>query len=626
VDGTEDYSCACQAGFAETVTFGEKVCGNIDECNGNSCGGAGTCVEDVGFFACLCGDGHQNEDESDSSSPCVPKTCHLPVLDNTQMEGALDLSFPRVEQIECKIGFSTAVGELFSVQCSADGSISAEGGGEIPNCVPNLCGPAPLLISAAVAPDASRHFCFGESARYVCQGGLEIEYKCGASGWIAPSGDGAFKTCQNSCGKPKRPINGRQSGTGEVFHPDFAEVSCDDKYTHLASGAYSEESSRLTQQCLATGQYEAWGAEVSTTEEGRMECIPVQCDRPSRPNFWRWSGNGVFDTRTPATLECEEGYSSNGMPHASTVHSVVCNGDGSHSQLPEPCVPIFHRIQCMVEDAVTGQQLENADITVTDASGVYRTTTNEFGIWSINDLSRGTVHIEVYVEEFTTMTYSLDLQHDFEHGSCDAALSPHLEAHSWRAVLTWSTNPRDLDGHVTRHPGANGLSLNECPCSERTHLYWRQTWMRSMKSRLLVLEEEDKSKPSARLDRDNTFGGGIPETITYFRMNTCEQDCLFVYRVWDYCSLPNALFDESEALVRLYNSEGLHSSYTITSQGSFHSGDGYLNVDGDYLFERRWDVFQLDASGEVVQVEDCSSGNCPKDLTYPPLNHAWCNE
>lgn len=461
-----------------------------------------------------------------------------------------------------------------------------------------------------------------------------MEFQCGANGWILPSGEGTFTSCQNSCGQPTRPLNGRRNGQGAVFHPQSAELSCDEGYTHLASGSFSAESTRFTQSCLANGQFAAWSAEMSASSSGRIECIPVQCERPDPPAHWQWKSTGLFDTRTPAELECQAGYSSNGVAHSRTIWSVTCNGDGSQSQLPAPCEPVTYRVQGEVSDAVNGELLRGATVVVTDRTGAEHTvTTNSRGIWSIDALVTGNITIHVSLDLYSEWEFTLPLMHDLEHGPCDTALNPHLDTNSWRAVLTWAVHPRDLDGHVTRHAaGQDGPTLMDPDCgvcghsTERTHLYWRQTWMRSMATNPNAwwAQSEDLTKPAATLDRDNVHGNGIPETITYFRMDTCEFDCLFVYRVWDYCSLPTALVDESEALVRLYNSDGLHSTYRINGNGLMHSDDGYLSANGIRSVERRWDVFQLDASGGDVRVEDCSSGSCPQDLTFGPNNHAWC--
>jgi len=314
------------------------------------------------------------------------------------------------------------------------------------------------------------------------------------------------------------------------------------------------------------------------------------------------------------------------------VWSVTCNGDGSQSQLPVQCEPITYRIQGEVSDAVNGELLSGATVVITDRTGTEHTvTTNSQGIWSIDSMITGNITIHVSLEEYAEWEHTLTLLHDVEHGPADTALNPHLEPNSWRAVLTWAIHPRDLDGHVTRHAaGPDAPTLIDPDCgvcghsTERTHLNWRQTWLRSTRTNAFWMQVEDLTKPAARLDRDNVHGNGIPETITYFRMDTCEFDCLFVYRVWDYCSLPEALVAESEALVRLYNSDGLHSTFRINANGLVHSGDGYVNEAGFQLPERRWDVFQLDATGGEVRVEDCSSGNCPDDLTFGPNNHHWC--
>jgi len=285
-------------------------------------------------------------------------------------------------------------------------------------------------------------------------------------------------------------------------------------------------------------------------------------------------------------------------------------------------MPITQRIVGEVSDAVSGAYLGNARVAITDWTGAeYEVMTSAQGVFNMEGLARVTVTISVTLADYSDMSYTVNLQGDIENGPADAALNPHLEAASWRVVLTWAVNPRDLDGHVTRHPAADGAPTLSDPGSQRTHLYWRNTWMGTMRAHPVFwwAQTKDMNYPSAMLDRDNVGGTpesvGRPETVTYFKMKSCQYDCKFVYRVWDYCSLPRALVDESEALVRLYNSDGLHSTYNIGSQG-MHFDNGA---------EQRWDVFVMDASsGDSVQVEDCSAGNCPADNTYAPYNHAFC--
>jgi len=137
---------------------------------------------------------------------------------------------------------------------------------------------------------------------------------------------------------------------------------------------------------------------------------------------------------------------------------------------------------------------------------------------------------------------------------------------------------------------------------------------------------QDHSKPAVQLDRDNTWGNGDPETTTFFRLEECEYDCKWVFRVWDYCSLSQALEHESEAVVRLYNADGLHSTYHVGAQGlvNFEDYGRTSPLTGDNMYKNRWDVFQLDATGGTVVVEDCSSGNCADDETNQETNHGSC--
>ena len=623
VDGQEDYSCSCLPGYEETESQGERICGNIDDCNGNFCGAGGTCNDLIGSFECHCSFGYEHEVAGNVESVCIPTTCSLPVFENTDVTSGVTLTFGDRFQVKCNFGFTASnnLGEDFGVACSGEGLVVGLDGTEasVPQCVPKTC-PLPPVIPFAVTFPEQRDYVYGETVTYGCANGdAEVVLACGSWSWGLAGDWNSFYTCGNSCGQPQTPANGRRDGEGEVNHPMSAQLSCDVGFTHLSSGEYSAMS-HFTQHCRASGEFQAWDAEFNVVA-GRVICIPVQCSRPSPPLNWRWASDGLFDTVTPATLVCEDGYSSNGMPHASTQQPFSCNVDGTVNSLPAPCVAITHRIVGEVTDAVTGYLLAGATVTIHDSSGFeHELVTGADGRYVIENLVRGEVTILVVKDSYTEWTATIDLQHDIEHGMVDAALNPHLQDNSWRVVLTWLQHPRDLDSHVTRHQSPGGPTMDDAG-SARSHLYWRQTHIRSLNYWSDWVT--GSVFPSARLDRDNVYGNGIPETVTFFDLDACVHDCHFVYRVWDYCSLDNALTEESGALVRLYNSAGLHSTYNINQQGSQHRGTGV--VQGWDTLERRWDVFQLDASDQNgVVVSECLEGLCPENNIDPSLAHAWC--
>lgn len=621
VDGQEDYSCSCSEGFEETLVNGEKMCGNIDDCHGVSCGGGGTCLDQVSSFECQCSAGHENEVVGDASSACTPKTCTLPVLENTETPAGLTFPFrPWPFQVKCMNGFTTDVGEDFPLFCSSDAIIVGLDGtvASIPQCVPKSCNFPPPILSAVSQPEQRNYF-YTELATYGCENGdAEVVLRCGARTWELANGMGSFHTCANTCGQPQSPANGLRHGVGQVNHPMSADLGCDEGYTHLSSGAFSPESTHLFQHCRAHGEFQAWGAEVNVDEAGRIICIPVQCARPAPPANWQWASDGIFSTSSPATLVCEDGFSSNGMPHALTEQSVFCGADGIASLLPAPCEPITHSIVGQVTDAVTGLFLSGASVTLTDSSGVPRQITSDRnGFYTFDNCLRGEITIFVTLADYTDIEITMDLQYDTDHGMLDAAMNPHLTDNSWRVVLTWLLHPRDLDAHVTRHQSPGGPTKND-PGSQRSHLNWRSDYMRN--SGLAY-----SWYVYAILDRDNTQGNGVPETVTFFNLDECVTDCHFVYRVWDYCSLDTALAEVSGAVVRLYNSAGLHSTYNINQHGVQHRGSN-LDQDGYELLQRRWDVFQLDTSDQSrVVVSECAEGVCPEDNTDPIANHHYCD-
>lgn len=503
--------------------------------------------------------------------------------------------------------------------CSSDATVVGLDGtvASIPQCVPKPCYLPPPIPSAVSQPQQRNYF-YSEIATYGCENGdAEVVLRCGVRSWELANGHGSFFTCANSCGQPQRPANGIRHGVGQVNHPMAADLGCEEGYTHLSSGVFSSESRHLFQHCRAHGEFQTWGVEVNVDDDGRIICIPVQCSKPAPPANWRWAGEGIFSTSSPATLVCEEGFSSNGMPHALTEQSVFCGADGTSSLLPAPCMPISHRVVGQVTDAVTGLLLSGASVTLTDSSGATQQfTTGSNGLYVIEHVMRGEITILVTMTDYTDIEITTDLQQDTQHGMLDAAMNPLLEDNSWRVILTWLVHPKDLDAHVTRHQSPGGPTLND-PGSRRSHLNWRNDWMGS--SAILWWRS-----PYAVLDRDNTQGNGVPETVTLFSLDTCVSDCHFVYRVWDYCSLDTALSQLSGAVVRLYNSAGLHSTYHINQHGVQHSGSNQDAWGYDSL-QRRWDVFQLDTSDQSgVVVSECLEGVCPEDNTNPVANHAFC--
>lgn len=145
----------------------------------------------------------------------------------------------------------------------------------------------------------------------------------------------------------------------------------------------------------------------------------------------------------------------------------------------------------LISDAQSGQPIDSATLNFRQGtfneSGriVYTTQTDRSGYYRISNLPSGSYTIEVlnagYIDAFFNVTY------DGRQitGQSNFSISRTLESDSWRIVLNWGENPRDLDSHLV---GSGG----------NYHIYYaNRSW----------------DGQTVFLDRDDTSGFG-PETIT----------------------------------------------------------------------------------------------------------------
>lgn len=139
--------------------------------------------------------------------------------------------------------------------------------------------------------------------------------------------------------------------------------------------------------------------------------------------------------------------------------------------------------------------------------------------------------------------------------SQNGTMTPTISGDNFRIVLTWGTNPRDLDSHVV------GTLSGGSPF----HVYYGHK------------SQYDGDIEVCNLDVDDTSSYG-PETIT---LNTTV-DTPYYYYIYRYAG--SGTVASSEAQIKLYQGENLIATYNVpTDQGS-----------GDY-----WNVFAI-VNGELV--------------------------
>lgn len=189
---------------------------------------------------------------------------------------------------------------------------------------------------------------------------------------------------------------------------------------------------------------------------------------------------------------------------------------------------------------------ENGDVVLTsttDANGAYSVT-----------LPIGNYTITATKDGFISTTINIVVQNG-ETPSQNGTMSPVISGDSFRIVLTWGENPRDLDSHV-KGTLADGSSF---------HVYFNKK------------TAKDGDVEICKLDVDDTTSYG-PETIT---LNTTT-DAPYYYYIDRFAGTGTVA--SSEAQVKVYQGENLVAAFNVpTDQG-----------DGTY-----WNVFAI-VDGEMV--------------------------
>lgn len=226
-----------------------------------------------------------------------------------------------------------------------------------------------------------------------------------------------------------------------------------------------------------------------------------------------------------------------------------------------------------ISDALTGKGVEGVGLIIrkgwnnhsygdpvgsslTDANGVYSVTL-PLGNYTLCTYKEGYIAgmVNIVVQEGTT---------DSQNGT----ITPVISGSSYRIVLAWGENPRDLDSHV-EGPLSNGNGF---------HVYY------SHKS------QYDGDIEVCNLDVDNTTSYG-PETIT---LNPVASGTYYYYI---YRFAGSGTVASSGAKIIVYQGENKLAEFNVpTDQGS-----------GDY-----WNVFAIKDGQLIIQNTITSS----KDVSY----------
>jgi len=209
-----------------------------------------------------------------------------------------------------------------------------------------------------------------------------------------------------------------------------------------------------------------------------------------------------------------------------------------------------------ITSATTGNPLGDVTLNVRDGwdtivgTVVKTVETAENGTYSFT-LNAGYYTIEMQKSEYSTGYINVTVMGDVTVANQNGSISPYMAGSQFRVVLTWGSNPQDLDSHLVGNL-ADGSSYHIA--------YNNKNGYNAEYERV------------ANLDVDDTNGYG-PETVTF----TVDVGSTYEYYVHWYSGY--GTWGTSEAKVELYNGDNLIAVYNVP-MGNTSSGG-------------RWNVFKL---------------------------------
>lgn len=211
----------------------------------------------------------------------------------------------------------------------------------------------------------------------------------------------------------------------------------------------------------------------------------------------------------------------------------------------------------VVYDATNNNPIPNVKISLS-GQGQDVTYTNHNGSYSFEGIGAGNYILTAEKSNYTTE--SRDLSFDGSFAQVNFVMNPSTGADEYRIVLTWGSEPLDLDLHLITENG--------------DHIYWNN------KGSLT-------SYPYIFLDHDERYGYG-PETITIKQLQASE---IFVH---NFSGSPD--IKQSQAVVNVYNDDTLIRSYNVPSSGTglwwhvFDINNNGVITDQDYLFNWKMEL------------------------------------
>mmetsp|Transcript_8338 Transcript_8338/g.20592 ORF Transcript_8338/g.20592 Transcript_8338/m.20592 type:complete len:3882 (-) Transcript_8338:103-11748(-) len=240
---------------------------------------------------------------------------------------------------------------------------------------------------------------------------------------------------------------------------------------------------------------------------------------------------------------CVKGSTTTGGATGLNTFSITCNDDGYSAGAP--CQVVQYTVSGWVNDAPTGRDIVGARV----CAGTICGETNAAGIYSIS-LPAGSATLTAVAEGYINYEIVVRVTGNIEpYQDADVAMVPVMPDDDMRFVLTWNSQPSDLDSHTFY--GDETQMCHACWYNQQAG-YCRRS-----------------GDVTAALERDFTMGYG-PE-VTYVRhVGHCtnphkNKHCRLQFKVKDYSKYYREAvgMGDSGAKVKVYRGDAKVGEYDV---------------------------------------------------------------
>lgn len=226
-----------------------------------------------------------------------------------------------------------------------------------------------------------------------------------------------------------------------------------------------------------------------------------------------------------------------------------------------------------IYNALDGTGIQNCNLSLrsginaTEGLVLVSSITNNDGSYALQGLSAGHYTIQAQRQGFTDSFFTVVCIGGDTYTNQNGTMTPILNEDEIRIILTWGSNPSDLDSHLTG-PAENGNRFHVC--------YYSKTYYQN-------------GQLYAALDYDDVSSYG-PETLSIYQLS----EGLYRYSVHDYTNHNQSSSYElsnSSAQVRVYQGNNLISNFNVpTNTGGtlwtvFEMSNGHINPVNSMTYE-----------------------------------------